>query len=203
MSDAPRRPPPEGPGDDEPGEDGDPIQSKDPTPAWVQNLDQARVDLVEQLMRSCMTSGTIARLLAKQWDLSERQARRYISAVLLIWRRDSLTFDAQSGMRRELRRAQLEGVLERCLTAIDPEFRRHPDTGELLLKPDFKTAVVALDRLCKIDGIFEPTRVEVNHTGEMPIESMKSMDRASELKALIDKYDAQRKAREERAAKAH
>lgn len=158
-------------------------------------LDMERIRFVDQLLRSCMTHGRICGILAKDWDISERQARKYIAATMRQWDRDS---EVVKGNRVELRRAQLEGVLERCLLAIDPD-HRDPVTGDYLCKPDLRTAVLALDRLCRIEGIYSPTTVNVNHS-RTPAK-MRSSDREAELMKLLGKYRDAKRAREEKTLK--
>lgn len=164
-------------------------------------LDPARIRFVDQLLRSCMTHGRICTILATEWDITERQARKYIAATLRQWDRDS---EVMAGGRTELRRAQLEGVLERCLLTVDPDhiLKIDPKTGETVYfpKPDLRTAVLALDRLCRIEGIFTPTAVNVTHTMRKA-STMRSSDREGELLKLLTKYRDAKRAREEKALK--
>lgn len=202
------------PGDPPDGDDdGDPKEAPPPKPPRSEigkaprrpQLMRARIREVDQLLRSCMTHGTIERICAKNWDITPRQVRNYIAAVFRHWEREA---ESTRPHVRELRRAQLEGVLERCLTTVDPDHIEgvDPETGKpiYMLKPDLRTATIALHRLCMIDGVYEPTRVEVtNADGRPKVEAMKSMDRESELMALLERYKAQKEAAAERRNKAH
>ncbi len=144
-----------------------------------------------------MTHGRIAETLAVKYDMSRRQADRYIAAAMRQWERDAESSGIM-GSRTELRRAQLEGVLERCLLTVDPD-HIDPKTGEHMLKPDLRTAVLALDRLCRIEGVFSPTQLTVNHTGAPS--KMRSSDREAELIKLLTKYRDAKRAREEKTLK--
>lgn len=146
-----------------------------------------------------MTHGRIAETLAVKYDMSRRQADRYIAAAMRQWDRDAESAGIK-GSRTELRRAQLEGVLERCLLTVDPD-HIDPKTGEWMLKPDLRTAVLALDRLCRIEGVFSPTQLTVNHTGPTAPSKMRSSDREAELIKMLTKYREARRAREEKALK--
>lgn len=170
-----------------------------PSRKGKKKLDPDRIRYVDQLLRSCLTHGTIGRILAQEWDISERQVRRYIAATLRQYARDS---DAMRGQRTDFRRAQLEGVLERCLTLVDADGRIDPETGKVKLCPDLRTATIALHRLCLIDGVYTPQ--QVNITGRVQVSSMRSSDRESELIDMLKKYRAAKLEREaSKTTKAH
>ena len=98
----------------------------------------------------------------------------YIAKVCDKWKEEAA---AEAVTRREQRRAQLEGVLELATSGMEP---------------DLKAAVAALDRLCKIDGVFAPTE----HNHNLPngairdLKSMTSAEKRNALAELFAKYGA-------------
>lgn len=182
--------------DDVPDGDGPPPKPK--SKQRPMRFDPERIRYVDQLLRGCLSHGTIANILAKEWDVSQRQVRRYIAATLRQYAKDG---EAMKGHRTDFRRAQLEGVLERCLTAIDPD-HIDPETGKFVIKADLRTAVIALHRLCLIDGVYTPQQVNV--TGRVQVASMRSSDRETELIEMLKKYRAAKLEREAaKTTKAH
>jgi len=182
--------------DEAPPSDGEPPKPK--SKQRPMRFDPERIRYVDQLLRACLSHGSIANILAKEWDISPRQVRRYISATLRQYAKDG---EAMKGHRTDFRRAQLEGVLERCLTTVDPD-HIDPKTGDYMVKPDLRTAVIALHRLCLIDGVYTPQQVNV--TGRVQVASMRSSDRETELIEMLKKYRAAKLEREAtKTTKAH
>lgn len=134
-----------------------------------------RLDRVETLLRQCKTTNSIQTLLAAEWGVTQRCIRLYIAKVYDKWQEEA---KSETVSRRELRRAQLEGVLELAVTGFEP---------------DLKAAVAAIDRLCKIDGVFAP--IEHSHTlpdgSKRDLKSMTSGERRNAMAELFAKYAAQ------------
>lgn len=147
-----------------------------------------RLRTVDKLLRSCLSHGAIEQLLCKDWDVNPRQVRKYIRDVYRLWDEDA---KRTNSTRIELRRAQLEGVLECSMLLTDPL------TGKA--KPDVRTAVMALHRLCLVDGVYGPSKVE--HSGTVKLGGtdpavMRSSDREDELTKLMAKYREAKAARD-------
>jgi hypothetical protein len=135
-----------------------------------------RIRMVDRLLRACLAHGTIERLLSKDWEVSPRQVRKYIRAAYRLWADDAKRCRVEA---RTLRRAQLEGVLETSMHTVDPHTLRP--------KPDLKSAVMALHRLNLIDGVYEPTKVEIS--GKQSVEEMRGSDRNGEITKLLKAYE--------------
>lgn len=104
---------------------------------------RARLETVEQLLRRCVLHGTIQHKCAVKWDVAPRTVRTYIKQVYKKWDEEAEIFDER---RVNQRRAQIEGILERALTMVEP---------------DLRVAMLALDRLCRIEGNYMPDQQDV------------------------------------------
>jgi hypothetical protein len=132
-------------------------------------LARERLDVVERMLRQCWSHSRIKKSIAKEWGIGERQAGNYIKRVYDQWQKDAdkLLYD-----RVELRRNQLEGILE---LAMNEE------------PPDKKTAVQCLDRLLKVEGGYAPVKVESTVTHN-DLRKMTSHDKRTELERLMELY---------------
>jgi len=141
-------------------------------------LAMERLDMMDAMLRSCMTHAAIDAILRREWGVSNRQLRNYRKAVYDRWQSDSRHHAVS---KVAVRRAQLEGVLERAMNPGKDESGKER-------QPDLRTAVLALDRLCKVDGAYAPERVE--HTGLVGVDvgAMRASDREAKLKELFTKY---------------
>ena len=139
-------------------------------------LARERLDLVDNMLHKCYTHSAICALLAKEWNIQPRQVRNYIRKVYKLWAEDA---EKTLVDRVSLRRTQLEQVLE------DAMHRRIQVNGKTVADPDLKTAVQALDRLCKVDGAYAPVEVETTMKGRLDIKAMTSDDKRKTLNELM------------------
>ncbi len=130
---------------------------------------------VEKLMMRGITNQTIIELFTAKWGIKHQMVQKYITEVLDKWKAADASVDGEA--RISLRRQQLEGMLELAMKQ-DP--------------PDFRTGVVVLDRLCKIDNVFAAQVVRV--TG-VAITAMTNAEKNRELQELMKKYAADAGAR--------
>lgn len=130
---------------------------------------QLRLERVEELLRACKTTASIQRLLSEEWQVTHRCVRMYITKVYEQWQAEA---GESVAMRRDQRRAQLEGILELAVSGYEP---------------DLKAAVAAVDRLCKIDGVFAPMEHLV-HTPDGARRDLKSMTSAEKRNALAELF---------------
>lgn len=131
-------------------------------------MPKERLDIVDQMLRKCLSHSAICAVLGRQWDITPRQVQNYMRKVYERWDADA---KATLVDRVHLRRGQLEGVLEAAM-AQQP--------------PDLRAAVAALDRLCRVDGAYEPVRVAVS--GSVDYRNMTSDEKRKELERLISVY---------------
>ena len=98
----------------------------------AEDVQRRIVKVEEMLVTRCLRRQTIERELAKKWGCARRTVRSYIQRAL-----KGLQLPEKAEDRRELRLAQLEAILE---SAIE--------------KNDLRHALVAVDRLCKLEGLY-------------------------------------------------
>lgn len=148
---------------------------------------QERINVVDQMLRSCYTHQAIISVITREWQIQQRQARNYIRKVYDRWEKEAKETFVD---RVHLRRSQLEGVLEKAMQG-----------------GDLRIAVAALDRLCRIDGAYAPTEINATVTGlETRIARMTSDEQRKEIEELWAKYQkmpAAKGPRAERLAKAN
>jgi hypothetical protein len=140
---------------------------------YSHKIARERLDIVDQMLRQCWTHSAIQSVLAKKWDIGKRQVRNYIKKAYERWDEDARVTLVD---RTALRRAQLEGVLELAMQAVPP---------------DLKTAVSALDRLCRVDAAYAPEKAEVSHSGsvDQKVRHMTSDEQRKELQDLLSRYE--------------
>lgn len=123
-----------------------------------------RLEQVERLLRECKTSSAIQQQLATEWHVTHRQVRVYIQKVYERWQEEA---KAEGPLRREQRRAQLEGILEIAVFSMD-----------------LKSACVAIDRLCRIDGVYAPIEHNI-HTSGRDLAMMTSQEKRQALAEIF------------------
>lgn len=137
-----------------------------------------RLERVDQMLRACWSHSAIADVCSREWGVSRRQVRKYVSKVYKRWEEDAQKTFVD---RVALRRSQLEGVLEKAMTSRPP---------------DLRVAVAALDRLCRIDGAYSPAEVratvQATVEGSVSLQKMTSNDKRTELDRLIEEYGRMR-----------
>lgn len=107
-----------------------------------------------EVLRSCetmvaaqMRPGEIARRLSAEFHISERQCHRYIAAV-------NVSLVAENEETRPLRKNWLR-------LSFQAVYRRAMSSDQL------GAATQALDRLARLDGLYEEARVGVEHSGSI------------------------------------
>ena len=145
-------------------------------------LARERLEVVDGLLRNCLSHSAITAILAKQWDVTRRQVRNYIRKAYDVWDEDARLVAGDTSVRAariNLRRAQLEGILETAMSASPP---------------NLSAAVQAMDRLCKVEGAYAPIElgINVNDPTEERIANMTSNDKRKRL-AEIEEIIARRK----------
>ena len=103
-----------------------------------------RMETVEKMLRRCLAHGTVVRTCAPKWDVSPRTVRSYIARVHRQWDKDADEFAEKRFIQRQ---SQIEGVLEMCM-------RQEP--------PNLRVAMIALDRLCRLEGNYPVEQVAVD-----------------------------------------
>lgn len=124
---------------------------------------------VEKLMMRGITNQTIVDIYTTKWGISAQGVMKYITQTIDKWRAADDAMPQEN--RISVRRQQLEGMLELAMKQ-DP--------------PDFRTGVVILDRLCKVDNVFAAQVVKV--TGGVAITAMTNAEKNRELQELMQKY---------------
>ncbi len=127
---------------------------------------------VEQMLHRCITHTSIEATLSEKWRCTTRTIRDYIRKVYEDWQADA---DRLAPARHFQRREQMEGVLEKAMV-MDP--------------PDLRTAMICLDRLCRLDACYPEARAKimVTHNGEVGLKAMTSHDKRKALDALFEEY---------------
>lgn len=101
---------------------------------------------VESLLATCTPHPVIKAQIAKKFGVGERQAANWIKATY-----EELAIEARPRQKDE-RRAQMRAALS--------DFYQ-----KALLARQFNAAVTALDRLCKLDGLYAPDEVAIKALG--------------------------------------
>lgn len=112
---------------------------------------EKRVTRAEQLLCGQFTSSQIVRILCKEFDVVDRTAYAYLKAAY-----ERLQSDAdaeQRGLRKARARATWQRQYRLCLK-----------------RGDLTAANYALDRLCKLDGLFAPTKHKVEVTATLSVQ---------------------------------
>lgn len=130
-----------------------------------------RMREVEKLLSRGITNQTICDIYMTKWNITKQGVMKYVEEIVRKWRDEDAKLS--DGSRVSIRRQQLEGMLELAM-------RQDP--------PDFRTGVVILDRLCKVDNVFAAQVVKV--TGGISVNSMTNAEKNKELQELMKKYAA-------------
>lgn len=138
-----------------------------------------RLQMVEQMMSACCTRRDIARAVSKKFDITERTVINYYERIELEWQEEGKP-------KKSFLRHRMVRQLEQVVKGAEADRKWGP-------------AVAALDKLCKIYGLYEPEVIEV-HTPDMhPVEGMTSAQMRSYLLDEQDKAEACQRELEESA----
>lgn len=135
-----------------------------------------RLDAVEMMLRRGYTNSSIEGMLSAEWKCGRIAVKKMIREVYDEWEADAKKYGVDRVFQR---RQQLEGVLEAAM-----------------IDKDWRAAVVALDRLCKIDGCYAAVQFEMNITGSLEhrlsmMTSDQKRQRFDELRAAYDRNKGQ------------
>lgn len=148
-----------------------------------------RVAETQQLLLTVRRDAHVQRQLADRWDITHRQARNWIRKAYAKWAADA----KEHGDPIEVREARRNKARETYETVIAIAFNRTEvvknDDGEVVLderemlpdgrknpryklpierpKPDLVRVVTALLGMRHLDGLNEPTKLEVDITGTL------------------------------------
>lgn len=161
------------------GKRGGPVDGK-PRRRSLRN-DPERAKAVEAMWAAMVPAYRIARELAPKFDCAERTIFRDLEALLA-----KLRGARPQGTKLEERRDQLRA-------AFDDLYRK------ALLDKDWRAAGMALDRLGKLDGLFAPEQVEVQHGGKVQVDvaersSQSRRARVAELMAKAKQLAGEKRA---------
>ena len=121
------------------------MSKTNPRTTKATNVDPARLAKVESLLALQMTNAQIKRAVAAEFGVSERTVATDIERVL--FRHEPATLAAREKARDQMRMS-LRQLYQRCLNS-----------------KDWRSAVAALDRICKLDGLYAPEELKVEHGG--------------------------------------
>lgn len=111
---------------------------------------EKRVKRAEELLCLVHTSGEIVRMLCDEFKIVDRTAYTYVK---LAYERLHVDDDAERGIRKARARAAWQAQYRRCIA-----------------NSDWSAANYALDRMCKLDGLFAPTKHSVTVTASLSVQ---------------------------------
>jgi hypothetical protein len=117
---------------------------------------------VESLLASVTPHAIIRREIQKRFGINERRASAWISYVY------ALLAEEAKPQAKDERRAQMRNVLG--------DFYQ-----KAVLAKNFNAAVTALDRMCKLDGLYAPEQHDVRHQGALDRDPDRVRQRIREL----------------------
>jgi len=130
-----------------------------------QVVTKRRTEVAELL--AAQVSGTeIAERIAERYSISTRMAWKDIKTVYDTWETDS---SRERGFRRHRMRNTMMAFYQRCMA-----------------RRQYTAALGALDRLCKLDGLYAPEKLEVEHTGSVDISKLTSAQIRDRIDELLD-----------------
>lgn len=121
---------------------------------------------VEQLLAMQVSSSEIQRQVCDEFGCSARTVRQDIQRTYERWEVES---EKERPLRRHQMRQSLRALMQRAVN-----------------DSQWNVAIQACDRLCRLDGLFEPMKAEVNHKGSVDIRSMTSDDKRRRLLELME-----------------
>lgn len=106
-----------------------------------------RLDAIRIALGKCWSHGKIYALFSKQWSVTRQTIYNYVQRVY----EEMAEEDKEARPHRKQRiRESLEEFYDRAMQ----EDKTH--------EPNFPAAIQALDRLARIDGCYEPERIEMS-----------------------------------------
>jgi hypothetical protein len=122
---------------------------------------RARLVEVEKMLALHIGPREIQRRICEKFHVTSRCVRGDIESIYKLWGDESM-------LEREDSRNQLRGTLKRILQLA-------------LAGSDLKAAVLVCDRLAKLDGLNEATKVDLIHGGKITLTDQEIDDRISKI----------------------
>ncbi len=133
-----------------------------------------RLLAVEELLSSGLSPAEAARKASVRFEVSLRQAQKYVERVMETWARED---NGSRDDRRNLVRNMAQNLFRECYE-----------------KEKWMPALRALDLLCKLDGLYPTGRVAVMHEQAAPkhrsLDQMSSGEKRQRLNELMAKASA-------------
>lgn len=160
------------------------------------------LEAVENLIKLHLSASEIGRRVNKMFDqlaeskgndqlrVSERQVQRYVAKVYARLEDDNVKYKP---MRRCQMRQSLEAAFQKAMRG-EPRTKDGKVVG-YIVKPDLKAAIMALDRIAKLDGLYAPEQLNItgdmkhDHQHEARAQQMTTDERRSRLDELFSAYD--------------
>lgn len=81
------------------------------------NTDAKRLEEVEEMLLAGLTGPQVEKMALSRWGVQERQARRYVAAILDHWKAEGMT-PVDAMMRHTYRKANAEGKFAPAIAAL-------------------------------------------------------------------------------------
>jgi hypothetical protein len=163
------------------GEESRDVAAPKGVPAKRTTLEEIRQRMqeVEAMLLRRLSTRQVQDVLAKRWNVTQRQVRDYIGKVRAAWRQDAVTLAPEERERRLLARdhmrASLNDAYSRALgrTEVVRDAKGNPvvdpGTGKPLLRevPDLVNGLRALGLLMDLDAVGADRKVVIEHSGRV------------------------------------
>lgn len=126
-----------------------PAGSPTPVPPFKspKRLDRVKLIATEKLLRECKAHSVIEEKLSQTYGVTRRTVRDWIMLVYAEWDR--------------VAKATAPHARTRMRAAFEDFFAKAMDEDATEKGPDYKAALQALDRLARLDGVYEPERLTI------------------------------------------
>jgi len=131
-------------------------------PRATDETKQQRLDIVEELWRKCVSNARIEAQLALEWQITRRQVRKYIAAVV----------KRNAGLRKSVAQSDAERAaeFERTLSMFEDIYLEAREGREKGRGRDLKVALNAAHRRAQLLGQYPANRFEVTGANGRPLE---------------------------------
>lgn len=144
-----------------------------------------RLAKVEQAMRECWSPGRIERHFAKQWEVTPRTIRTYISVITKRWAEEASAVDKDA--ERALTVDLFGEIYRRSMAAATATGEgKRPDAAA-----HYRVALQAADRRALYLGLRPTAKVQIEDGDGKPL-TVSAKDAAAELAAAIDRVTARK-----------
>ena len=142
-------------------------KGKSQGPKWSKLEVAKRRQEIADLLAAQVASKEIEDRISERYGISTRMVRKDIQIVYENWEKESRR---ERGFRRGRMRNTLMAFYQRCMA-----------------RRQYTAALGALDRLCKLDGLFAPEKLEITHDGEIDVSQMTSAQVRDRIEFLLKK----------------